>query len=126
MSAALLYESETYALRGAIFEVYNQLGSGFLEAVYQESLEYELSLRQIPFIPQPELQIAYKTHQLRQTYRPDFICNDKIIIELKAIRELTPIHTAQMFNYLKATGLRVGLLVNFSASPTVHIERLAV
>jgi GxxExxY protein len=126
MSSPLLYESETYALRGAIFEVHNQLGSGFLEAVYQESLEHELTLRRIPFLSQPELQIVYKSHQLRQTYRPDFICYDKIIVELKAVKELTPIHTAQMVNYLKATSLRVGLLVNFSASPTVHIERIAV
>jgi GxxExxY protein len=119
----LVYSDETYAIRGAVYEVYREMGSGFLEAVYQECLEREFKLRNVPYIPKRELNLAYKGEPLVQRYQADFFCYGKIIVELKAVRELTPEHEAQLLNYLHATGMRVGLLVNFGAYPEVHIER---
>jgi GxxExxY protein len=117
------WEQETFAIRGAIFEVYKELGVGFLESVYQECLENELILRGIPFQKQVELPIQYKGQTLRQYFKADLICYDRIIVELKACKALEPIHHAQVINYLKATGKRIGLLVNFHAHPQVAIER---
>ena len=122
----LLYEDESYAIRGAIFEVYRVLGSGFLEAVYQESLQIEFSRRQIPFKAQVELPLVYKDQPLLQIYRADFICFEKIIVEIKAIKDIGDEHRAQVFNYLKATNYRMGLLVNFSHYPKVTIERIVL
>jgi len=122
----LIYEGEAFEIRGAVFEVYREMGSGFLEAVYQECLEKELHNRGIPFISQRELTLNYKGEELNQTYKPDLICFDKIIVELKAVRELGADHKAQIFNYLKATGLKLGLLVNFGFHPKVEIERIVV
>jgi GxxExxY protein len=99
------------------------MGFGFLEPVYQECLERELLLRGIPHRAKPELKLAYKGAVLTQTYEPDFICYDAIIIELKAVRELAPEHAAQVLNYLKATGLKLGLLVNFASYPKATIKR---
>ena len=120
----LLFEQETYAIRGAVFEVYREMGSGFLEAVYQECLEKEFQYRAIPFIPQGELRLTYKDEPLVQVYKPDFICYHKIIVELKAVKELVPEHKAQLLNDLKATRLRLGLLVNFGSDPKVEVERM--
>ncbi len=120
----LLYKEETYVIRGAIFEVYREMGCGFLEPVYQECLEKELRAQNIPFISQQELKLIYKGEELEQTYKPDFICFEKIIVELKAVKELADEHRAQLHNYLKATGLRLGLLVNFGHYPKVTIERI--
>jgi len=120
----LLFKDESYALSGAIFEVSREMGIGFLEAVYQECLAKEFAHAQIPFIAQRELTLTYKGASLVQTYKPDFICYDQIIIELKVARELSSAHMAQMRNYLKATGLRLGLLVNFGAYPKAVIERV--
>ncbi len=117
-------KEESYAVLGAVFEVYQEMGCGFLEAVYQECLERELRLRQIPFASQPVLTIPYKGESLRQTYQPDFICFDKIILELKAVTQLAPEHRAQLHNYLKATGLPVGYLINFGHYPKVEFERV--
>ena len=122
----LLYEDESYAIRGAIFEVYRVLGSGFLEAVYQESLQIEFSRRQIPFKAQVELPLVYKDQPLLQIYRADFICFEKIIVEIKAIKDIGDEHRAQVFNYLKATNYRLGLLVNFSHYRKVTIERIVL
>ena len=122
----LIYEEEAYAIRGAVFDVYKEMGSGFLEAVYQECLEKELNLRNIPFESQKELLLTYKGDELKQTYKPDIICYEKIIVELKAVRELAAEHKAQIFNYLNATGLKLGLLVNFGAHYKVEIERIVV
>jgi GxxExxY protein len=122
----LLYEEESYQVRGAIFEVYKEMGCGFLEPVYQECLELELTMRGIPFSAQRELQLRYKSETLAQTYKPDFICFEKLIVEAKAVREFAPEHRAQVFNYLKATGLRLGLLVNFGSYPKAVIERIIV
>ncbi|MGC8641703.1 MAG: GxxExxY protein [Isosphaeraceae bacterium] len=122
----LLYENETYAIRGAIFEVYREMGSGFLEAVYQECVEKELKLRAIPFSAQPELKLSYKSESLEQTYKPELICFGLIIVELKAVKALAPEHKAQLLNYLKATGLKVGLLVNFGSYPKAEVERFVL
>lgn len=120
-----IFKAESYEIVGACFEVYNELGCGFLEAVYQECLEHELRLRQIAFQSQPLLPISYKGQKLTKTYQPDLICYDKIIIELKAVSEITDQHRAQILNYLKATDLPLGLLVNFGASGGVEHQRFA-
>lgn len=122
----LLFEEETFVIRGAVFEVYREMGAGFLEPVYQECLESEFASKGIPFVSQPELKLNYKGQPLKQTYRPDFICYEQIIIELKAVKNIAPEHRAQVLNYLKATNLRLGLLVNFGSYPKAQIERLIV
>ena len=119
-----LFRDECYLIQGAVFEVYSNLGCGFLEAIYQESLEHEFNLRHIPFAPQKELELRYKEIKLKQTYKPDFICYNKIIVELKALSDLSGDHEAQLLNYLKATNLRLGLLVNFGHYPKVQIKRM--
>ncbi len=121
-----LYKDETYAIHGAIFEVYRVLGCGFLEAVYQKALEVELAQRNIPFASQVDIDIEYKGMKLEQTYRADLVCYDKIILELKAVQNLLPEHEAQLQNYLRATKMRVGLLVNFGHYPKVEIKRIAI
>ncbi|MGH7490797.1 MAG: GxxExxY protein [bacterium] len=120
----ILYKNESYAIQGAIFEVYREMGCGFLEAVYQECLAKEFLRRNVPFAVQVELSLFYKNEKLVQTYKPDFICYDKIIVELKAVKEIDDVHRAQVFNYLKATGLRLGALVNFGHYPKATIERI--
>jgi GxxExxY protein len=122
--SSLLFESESYAIRGAVFEAYKEMGSGFLEAVYQECMEKELCRKEVPFSAQPELKLSYKGERLEQTYRPDFICYDEIVVEIKAVKTLGDDHRAQLHNYLKATGLRLGFLVNFGHYPKVKIERI--
>lgn len=120
----LMYPQESYKIMGACFEVYKELGSGFLESVYQEALELEFQLQEIPFESQSTLRLRYKGHQLKQTYIPDFVCFGKIIVELKAVSKLAPEHHAQAQNYLKATGLRLALLVNFGHYPKLECERI--
>jgi GxxExxY protein len=124
VNEVLLFEEESYRIRGAIFEVYREMGCGFLEAVYQECLEKELNKQRIPFIAQPELELFYKDEKLQQTYKPDLICYDQIIVELKAVREVCDEHRAQLHNYLKATELKLGFLVNFGHYPKATIERI--
>lgn len=119
----ILYKKESYDIQGAIFEVYRELGCCFLEAVYQESLGKEFTSRGIPYVNQPELTLQYKGKKLSVTNRPDFLCYDKIIVEIKATSELGQEHRAQLINYLKATGFRLGLLVNFGHYPKATIER---
>ncbi len=109
----LLYKQEVFAIIGAAMEVYNQLGPGFLEAVYQESLAIEMRDRGIPFQEQQAISITYKGQSLHQKYIPDFVAYGKIIIEIKAIKKLGPIEEAQILNYLKATKIRLGVLINF-------------
>lgn len=122
----LIYEQETFAIRGAMFEVYREMGCGFLEPVYQECLDMEFKPQSIPFVPQQELKLIYKGEPPKQVYKPDFICFDKIVIELKAVKAIAPEHKAQIFNYLKATGFKLGLLVNFGCYPKAEIERIAL
>lgn len=111
---------------GAVFEVYRELGCGFLEAVYQECLAKELVLRNVPFSANQELRMLYKGQPLEQIYRADFVCFQQVIVEIKAVREIAPEHKAQILNYLKATGLRVGLLVNFGSYPKAVVHRFVV
>jgi GxxExxY protein len=124
MSAEILYKEESYKIVGACFEVYREKACGFLEAVYQECMEIELRSQGIPFVSQKPLQLEYKGSPLRSTYTPDFICYEKIVLELKAVTELTDEHRAQVQNYLKATGLKLGLLVNFGHYPKAQVERI--
>ncbi len=121
----LIYEDLTYKIRGALFEVYKEKGCGFLEDVYQECLEIELGLQEIQFDAQYPLKLEYKGRPLRKQYIPDFICFEKIIVEIKAVKEITDEHRAQLQNYLKATGYKLGLLVNFGHHPQIQIERIA-
>lgn len=109
---------------GAVFEVNRQMGAGFLEAVYQECLAMEFASRRIPFLAAPKLPLAYKGAALRQHYVPDFICFERIIVELKAVSEFAAEHRAQLLNYLRAGRYRVGLLVNFGCAPKARIERM--
>lgn len=118
------FADEAFAIQGAVFEVNREMGAGFLEAVYQECLAREFEARSIPFVSRPTLSIKYKSALLRQTYQPDFVCYGKIIIEIKATRDIAPEHRAQLLNYLRATGLTLGLLVNFGSSPKAQIQRL--
>ena len=117
------YSKESYEINGAAMEVYKQLGCGFLEAVYQEALELELTKRNIPFEPQKELKIYYDGKELKQTYKPDFVCYGKIIVEIKAVANLDDAHRAQVYNYLKATGYKLGLLYNFGHYDGLEWER---
>src|SRR5215475_10689872 len=109
MSDEILFKEESYKVVGACFEVYREKGCGFLEPVYQECMELELGLQAIPFLAHQPLSLDYKGSRLRATYHPDFICYDKIVVELKAVTELVDEHRAQVLNYLKATGLTLGL-----------------
>jgi hypothetical protein len=120
---ALLYPKESYKINGAIYEVHNALGPGLLEKVYQEALEKEFILQKIPFEREKSFQIAYKGDILEQKYIADFVCYDKIVLELKAVEDLLPIHKAQVINYLAITGYKLGLLVNFNARQ-VQPERI--
>src|SRR5690242_7769843 len=120
---SLIFADETFRIRAAVFEVNRVMGAGFLEAVYQECLGLEFQDRGIEFTATLPLKLAYKGRPLRQTYVPDFVCFDRILVEIKATRELAPEHRAQVLNYLRASGLKVGLLVNFGAAPA-KIERL--
>ena len=109
----LIYKDEAFKIIGAAMEVHNTLGSGFLEAVYQEALELEMSMRGIPYIPQKKIQIKYKNTLLNQFYIADLLCYDKIIVELKAVSVILPEHEAQIINYIKATDIKLGILLNF-------------
>jgi GxxExxY protein len=121
----IIYKKESYAIIGACFEVYNEKGSGFLEPVYQECLGIEFEHQRIPAIPKPALTLSYRNRTLTQTYVPDFVCFQKIILELKAASKLIDEHRAQLLNYLHATGFELGLLVNFGHHPKLEYERLA-
>ena len=120
----LIFGEESYAIMGACFDVYKEMGPGFVEPVYQECLCLELGLRNVPFQMQRELHLSYKGRPLEKTYKADFICYDKIILEIKAVTDLTDGHRAQVHNYLKATDYRLGILVNFSHYPNLQYERI--
>ena len=121
--STLLFKEESYKIIGACFEVHKELGCGFLEAVYQEALEKEFTLQAIPFEREVELPIYYKGCRMNKKYLVDFLCYDTIIIELKALDEICPQHKAQVINYLKASQLELGLLVNFGSLSLTH-ERI--
>ena len=120
-----IYSEECYAIRGAVFEVYRELGNGFAEEVYQQCLEREFVARGIPFDAKRELRIFYKGEPINKTYIPDFMCFDKIIVEIKAVDALTKEHRSQIMNYLRLTKCRLGLLVNFGSYPKSTIEQWA-
>jgi GxxExxY protein len=120
----LLLKDESYAVTGALFEVYKEMGCGFLESVYQECLGIEFGLQGIPVVPQAVLPLRYKTHQLSQVYQPDFVCYGQVVLEIKAVSTLTDTHRAQVHNYLCATGYRLGILANFNHHPKLEWERI--
>jgi GxxExxY protein len=119
----LIYKEESYKIIGACFEVYKEMGCGFLEPVYQECLEKELTLQGIPFDAQKIVELNYKGQKLDKIYKPDFLCFDKIIIEIKAVSKLNNEFRAQIINYLNATNMRLGLLINFGHFPKIEHER---
>ena len=119
----LVLKEEAYRVVGACMTVHRELGPGFLEAVYQEALEYELEAQGIPFQREQALTIQYRDHPLRKQYFADFVCFETVIIEVKAVKALLPEHEAQLFNYLKATRLPLGILVNFG-EPSLHHKRI--
>ncbi len=118
-----LHKEETYKIIGACFVVYNEMGCGFLESVYQECMEMELGVQSVPFQSQQKLRLKYKGKRLEKTFEPDFVCFDKITVEIKAVSVLTDEHRAQLINYLHASGLEVGLLVNFGNHRKLEHER---
>jgi GxxExxY protein len=122
----IVYKDESYKIVGAAFKVYNNLGHGFLEAVYQEALEIELQRQGIPYEREKELKINYDGIELKQTYKADFVCFGKIIVELKAVSNLDDAHRSQVYNYLHATGYRLGLLLNFGCSDELEKERIVL
>lgn len=122
---SLIYEEETYNILGACFEVYKQKGSGFTEPVYQECLSIEFEIQKIPFIAQPKIQLDYKGRVLKQFFIPDFICFDKIIVEIKALSDLVEANKSQVLNYLNATNYELALLVNFGHYPKLEHKRIA-
>ena len=126
MDEHIIYKEESYSIMGACFEVYKERGCGFVEPVYHECLELEFSLQGILFQPQAPLALAYKGLPLKQRYIPDFICLGKIIVEIKAVSKLADEHRAQVHNQLKATGFRLGLLVNFGYYPKLEYERIVL
>jgi GxxExxY protein len=120
----LLFKDESYAIVGAAIEVHRELGAGFLEPVYQEALEVELAAREIPFEAQKRLDIHYKGQPLNKTYIADFVCYNQIIVEIKAQDCLTGIDEAQIINYLKASTLQLGILINFGSPGRLEQKRL--
>ena len=117
----ILYKEESYKIIGAAFNVYNKLGHGFLEAVYQECLELEFKKQGIPYEREKEIKIYYDGQELKQTYRADFVCYDKIIVS-----ELDEAHHAQVYNYLHATNMKLGILLNFGSSEGLEKDRIVL
>ena len=120
----IIFKEECYRVMGACFEVYREMGCGFLESVYQECLEQELNHQTLPHQSQVAIQLQYKGRLLKQTYVPDFLCFDQIVLEIKSVSNLADEHRAQIHNYLKATGYRLGILVNFGHYPKLEWERI--
>lgn len=122
----LLYKEESYEVMGACFEVYKEMGVGFVEPIYHECLEREFDARRIPVVHHPGLALNYKGQELRHSYQADFVAYSKIVIEVKAVKNLDEIHRAQIINYLKATGFKLGLLVNYGRLGGLQWERIAL
>ena len=126
MSTIIVHPKESYAIIGACFAVYNEQGCGFTEDIYQECLELELADLGIPYVAQKELPLAYKGRRLKRKFKVDFLCYEMVVLEIKAVSHLTDEHRAQVQNYLHATGLDLGLLVNFGHYPKLENERIAM
>lgn len=126
MNRRILYREECFQIQGAVFEVFREMRCGFAEAVYRECLEKEFAIRGIPFVARPEQQLFYKGQTLQQTSTPDFICHGSIVVELKAVPVITGEHKVRVLNYLKATGMRLGLLANFGCHPKATVERIVL
>lgn len=118
-----MFQQEGYDLMAAAFEVYNEIGYGMAEEIYQQSLEIELSLRQVPFLTKQELEVDYKGHKLTTCYKPDLLVFGGIVVELKAVSELLPEHEAQLFNYMRVSRIAVGYLVNFGHKGDLQWKR---
>lgn len=123
MSGKVVYREESYRIIGTCFEVYNEKGAGFLEAVYQECLAMEFASSAIPYQEKMDLRLHYKGQELKQFYQPDYFCFGTIIVEIKAVKQLNAEHRAQIINYVKSTGVKLGLLVNFGHHPGLEYER---
>jgi GxxExxY protein len=121
-----MLEHEGYQFMGAAFEVYNVLGYGMAEEIYQQSLEIELSLRAIPFLTKSDLVVFYKDHLLSTVYRPDLLVHDSIVVELKAVAALNSDHEAQLFNYMRICRKQVGYLINFGKKGELEWKRIIV
>lgn len=121
-----MLKQEGYDLMAATFEVYNEMGSGFLEDIYQECLEIELASRGMPFVSQDELDVCYKKKPLKKKYRPDLLVFGEIVVELKALKALCPEHEAQLLNYLKASGNKVGYLIDFGNPKGLEWKRMVL
>ena len=119
----ILFKEESYKIIGAAMEVHRLLGCGFVEAIYQEALEKEFALREIPYEREKELSVSYKGNTLTKTFKADFVCYGKIILELKAVKEFADEHYAQIYNYLRASGMDLGILINFGTA-SIEYERV--
>jgi len=121
--AELILREECYKVVGACLEVAHDKGCGFLEAVYQECLEIEFDYQKLPHVPRQELRLFYRQRELKQKFIPDFVCFDQIIVEIKAVSQLTDAHRSQVINYLNASDFQLGLLINFGSHPRLEWER---
>ena len=126
MGGTVLFKDEVYRIMGAAMEVHKELGPGFLEAVYHEALGWELHDRHIPFESEKMMKIQYKDRVLNKEYMADIVCFDEIILELKALSELTTNHESQLLNYLKAAKMRIGLLINFGSTGRLEWKRMVL
>jgi GxxExxY protein len=122
----ILCKEESFAIIGAGFNVYNDKGCGFLEPVYQECMGIELAFKEIPAEAQKKIDLFYRDQKLEHFYQPEFICFGKIVVELKAVDKITDAHRAQVINYLNATGLKLGLIINFGHYPGLEYERIVL
>ena len=118
-----MFQQEGYDFMAAVFEVYREIGYGLAEEIYQQSLELELSLRNIPFLTKQELEVYYKGYRLTTCYKPDLLVHGGIVVELKAVTELLPEHEAQLFNYMRVSRMAVGYLVSFGHKGGVQWKR---
>ncbi|MBP9993851.1 MAG: GxxExxY protein [bacterium] len=122
----IYYRQESYDIVGAAMRVYNTLGHGFLESVYQEALEIELERAEIPFVREKNLRVFYDGIELNKTFKADYVCYDCIIVELKAIQNIDNASRSQLYNYLRVTGFKLGLLFNFGCSSKLEYERIVL
>ena len=120
----LILKDEVYAVVGAAIEVHRELGPGFLESIYQEAMEIELSSRNVPFVAQQPIAVQYKGVTLKKQFFADLVCFEQIIVEIKALAHLSGTEQAQLLNYLKGTGFPIGILINFGSHGKLEWKRL--